>query len=422
MHRLLKRQIRKFISDDLLGHPETAAFLVSVNDAYINFQENHQHLERILEVSAKESFRELTNFKEAINAATMVAITDKKGRIQFVNQNFLDASGYEHMELMGKSHRIFNSGHHDSAFFRTLWETILNGKIWKGDIKNRKKDGSFFWADTTIVPLLNSAGMPNQFITIRKDITKEKQAEVEILEYAEHLEHVNKELDQFAYVVSHDLKAPLRAINNLSEWIEEDIGDKVDVETKKNLNLLRGRVHRMENLINGILEYSRVGRKEPRSNEVNVKELLSSMLSKEIVPENCNVKIPEELPIFDTEMVAFEQVFSNLISNSIKYNTSEHPEIEICFDSIGPYYKFSVKDNGPGIAAEFHEQIFTIFQTLQPRDKIESTGVGLAIVKKIINEKSGDVWVESELGEGATFHFTWPQQCNGSINKSYNFQ
>ncbi|MCF8373280.1 MAG: PAS domain S-box protein [Bacteroidales bacterium] len=414
MHRLLRRQIRKYLSEEQANSHELYPFLAAVDEAYLNYQSSFEHLERILELSAKESFGELTNFKNAINAATQVGITDHKGIIKFANENFLNLTGYTKEELIGKTHSIFNSGYHPKKFFTELWDTILAGKIWKGEICNRAKNGKIFWVDSTIVPLLNEAGKPNQFIVIRKDVTKEKRAEEEILEYARNLELINKELDQFAYVVSHDLKAPLRAINNLSEWIEEDLEGKLDGDTLTNMELLRGRVHRMENLINGILDYSRIGRKQATIQLVDLNELLRELVSPELLPSNFKLILPDNFPVFKTERVAIEQVFSNFVSNAIKYNTDMVPVLEIGFSEIGNFYEFFVADNGPGIEPEYHDQVFIIFQTLQSRDKIESTGVGLAIVKKIIQEKGGKVWIESNNGKGAKFCFTWPKYCTNN--------
>jgi PAS domain S-box-containing protein len=408
MHRLLKRQITRHLEANHLNDEKIKSFLHVVEEAYQNFEQDHLHFERILELSSKESFRELTNLKNAINAASMVVITDYKGIIQFVNENFRNVSGYSTSEAVGKNHRVLNSGYHPSEFFSELWETITSGKIWTGEIKNKSKDGQFYWVNTTIVPLLNETGIPTQYIAIQHDITHVKNAELAIREYALDLEKKNKELDQFAYIVSHDLKAPLRAINNLSEWVEEDLGAEVSEDVKGNLSLLRGRVKRMEGLINGILEYSRAGRIKARVENVDVAELLTDMMQTLAVPLSFRVIIQQNLPVIKTERIAFEQVFSNLISNAIKYNNSNDPIIEIGYKNGNNFYEFFVADNGPGIEKEFFDKIFIIFQTLQSRDKIESTGVGLAIVKKIIDEKGGKVWVDSEKGFGAKFSFTWP--------------
>ncbi len=247
---------------------------------------------------------------------------------------------------------------------------------------------------------------------IFQDITKEKEASRLLLQYTEELEKKNKELDQFAYVVSHDLKAPLRGINNLSMWIEEDIGGQLEGETKTNLDLMRKRVKRMEGLIDGILQYSRAGRIKHQPQTFSTKDTIQEIVSNLSAPEKFTISIQEELPTLTSEKIAFEQVISNYISNAIKYNNNPEPTIHISCEQKDAFYHFCVADNGPGIEKEFHEKVFVIFQTLQARDTFESTGVGLAIVKKMVEDKGGKVWIESEKGKGAKFYFSWPAHEN----------
>mgnify|MGYP001805960492 CR=1 FL=1 len=409
MHRLLKRQISRYLSEADVEAPHLKDFLAGVDEAYQNFDQDYRQLELTLELSAKESFRELTNLKNAIYTAALVVITDHKGRIQFVNENFEKVSGFKAEELVGQNHSMLKSGYHSNEFFKEMWETISAGKVWKGDVLNRCKDGSFVWLDSTIVPMLNDAGIPNQYITIRKDITNEKNAELAIRSYAADLEKKNSELDQFAYIVSHDLKAPLRAINNLSEWIEEDIGENMSDDVKNHMGLLRGRVRRMELLINGILDYSRAGRMRTREESVDSRHIIEEIVNSLAIPKHFRVVVQGDFPVFKTERLAFEQVVTNYISNAVKYNNNPEPVITIGCTESDVEYTFCVSDNGQGIDKEFHDKVFVIFQTLQSRDKVESTGVGLAIVKKIVEDKGGRVWVESSLGHGASFYFSWPK-------------
>ena len=249
----------------------------------------------------------------------------------------------------------------------------------------------------------------NISVLVAQDITKQKENEKKLVEYTQQIEKTNKELDQFAYIVSHDLKAPLRAINNLSEWIVEDFGE-VPEEIGNHLSLMRGRVHRMENLINGILDYSRIGRQNLQKEEINVTNLVEDIVDSINISENFKINIDHKMPILNSELMPLQQVFSNLISNAIKYHDKEKGNISIYHTVPNGKYEFIVKDDGPGIPVEYQERIFGIFQTIEARDTRESTGIGLSIIKKIIEEKGGKVWINSEEGKGAEFHFTWPKK------------
>jgi signal transduction histidine kinase len=217
----------------------------------------------------------------------------------------------------------------------------------------------------------------------------------------------NKELDQFAYVVSHDLKAPLRGIDNITKWMEEDHSTEFTIGVKKNIDLIKGRTKRLEGMINGLLEYARIGRVKKDFEEVHVETMLRDLVDL-LVPPSFIVVI-QHMPVLITERLRLEQVFSNLLENAVKYHHRQGGKINIYCREIMGFYEFSVSDDGPGIQQEYHEKIFMIFQTLKERDAFESTGVGLAIVKKIIEEQKAAIYVESELGKGTTFKFTWPK-------------
>lgn len=220
------------------------------------------------------------------------------------------------------------------------------------------------------------------------------------------LQKRNAELDKFAYVVSHDLKAPLRGIHNAIKWIEEDVGGELSPQMKKYLGIIPQRTKRMEDLINGLLEYARI-REKTNPEKIDVRKLIIDIIE-EIVPEYFSVEM-HNLPVLYTERLKLGQVFTNLISNSVKYTTSEKGHLVISCRQLPNFYEFSVKDNGIGIDPEYHEKIFEIFQTLREKYEKESTGIGLAIIKKIIDDQHCTIKVKSELGKGAEFIFTWPR-------------
>ena len=237
----------------------------------------------------------------------------------------------------------------------------------------------------------------------------ERKAE-ELARLSRDLERSNRELDQFAYVASHDLKAPLRGIANLTQWIEEDLGEKVGGESREHMQLLKGRVHRMEALIDGILTYSRAGRVRDRPARVDVGALLREVIELLAPPAETTIVVAPDMPVIEAERVPLQQVFMNLIGNAIKHGRRADARIEITAEPAGELYRFAIADNGPGIAPQYRDKIWQIFQTLAPRDKVEGTGIGLSVVRKTVESRGGSVWLESELGRGSTFYFTWPRQ------------
>ena len=248
---------------------------------------------------------------------------------------------------------------------------------------------------------------------IFRDITENKKAEAIKNQLLEQLATANQELKDFAYVVSHDLKAPLRGIKTIADWISTDYADKVHDDGKEQLKLLANRVDRMHNLIDGILQYSRIGRIEEEKVQVDLNKLVLEIIDMLAPPENITITIEKELPTITCEQTRLMQVFQNLLSNAIKYMDKPKGTIKVgCVEENG-FWRFSVTDNGPGIEEKYFEKIFKIFQTLQPRDEFESTGIGLTVVKKIVELYKGKIWVESKVGEGTTFFCALPKQVIG---------
>ncbi len=220
---------------------------------------------------------------------------------------------------------------------------------------------------------------------------------------------LNEELQDFAYIVSHDLKAPLRAVSQLSYWISEDYGDELGDDGKNQISLLINRVQRMDGLINGILQYSRVGRIREKKETVDLDLLVQDVIDALSFPEQIHISIKNRLPTVSGDRTRLEQVFQNLLSNAAKFMDKPDGIIVVDCVDLESEWQFSVKDNGPGIDIKYHDRIFKIFQTLSARDERESTGIGLTLVKKIIELYNGRVWVESEPGKGSTFFFTIPK-------------
>jgi signal transduction histidine kinase/CheY-like chemotaxis protein len=292
---------------------------------------------------------------------------------------------------------------------------------WLGETELVGRDERKIPVSQLILAHKSSTGEVEYLSTVMRDLTERKQAEQslrartrelewlnqELVKLTSLLKKRNQELDNFAYVTSHDLKAPLRAIANLATWLSEDLAGQIPEENQEQLELMRSRVKRMDGLIQGLLEYSRVGRKHGRIKVVNVKELLEEVIDSLSPPPEFTIKIASDLPTLETEVILLEQVFSNSISNALKHHHGKQGKIVISVADLGDCYEFAIADDGPGIAPQYHERIFDIFQTLQPRDSLESTGIGLSIVKKIVEDRGGKVRVESQLGDGTTFYFTW---------------
>jgi light-regulated signal transduction histidine kinase (bacteriophytochrome) len=247
------------------------------------------------------------------------------------------------------------------------------------------------------------------------DITERRLAEQELEKLNKDLEsaiwelrRANKEVQEFAYITAHDLKTPLRGIGTLANWILTDYADKFDEQGKQQVRLLVEKAKQMSALIDDILQYSRLGHGSPEKQQVDLNKALSQVIASIDPPENIEITIENELPVLMCEKTQIMQVFQNLLSNAVKYMDKSEGQIKVgCVEQDG-FWKFSVADNGPGIDEKYHKKIFKIFQTLSPQDRADSTGIGLSIVKKIVELNAGIVWVESEPGKGSTFFFTVP--------------
>lgn len=495
-----------------------------------------------VEETLQASIKEISNYKHALDKSSIVAITNQKGIITYVNENFCNISKYSQDELIGQDHRIINSKYHPKEFIQGLWKTIASGEIWKGELRNKAKDESIYWVDTTIVPFLDELGKPFQYVAIRTDITDRKRIEEEnskgeirfrdtldkMLEgvqivgfdwrylYVNHsftlhakytkkellgytvmekfpgienteifktyqrcfqeriiihlenefvfpdgsvgwfelsfqpipegifilsvditerknselaiaelnkrleqkvkertlqLEAVNKELESFSYSISHDLRAPLRAIHGYAKMLEEDYVTTLDENGKRLLNVVQHNASRMGTLIDDLLSFSRLGRKEIQKTVVDMNVLIHSVLN-DLPKTEAKIILGELHPLWADHSL-LKQVLVNLISNAIKYSSKvENPIIEISSVKEATTVTYSIKDNGSGFDMAYIEKLFGVFQRLHSQEEFEGTGIGLAIVKLIIERHKGTIRAEGALEKGATFYFTLPIEKN----------
>ena len=356
----------------------------------------------------EKMMKELSDYKYALDESSIVAITDQKGIIKHANDNFCKISKYNREELIGQDHRIVNSGYHPKEFIRDLWVTIANGHIWRGDIKNRAKDGSTYWVETTIVPFLNEKGKPYQYVAIRADITQRKKTEEELSRNLEELERSNKELEQFAYIASHDLQEPLRMVGSYMQLIERRYKGQLDKDADEFIHFAMDGANRMKQLIADLLNYSRMN-KEGNVVEVDMNEVMQEVLQNltASIKENKAKVSFDDLPVIKADRTQMLQLLQNLIGNALKF-TKDHtkPEVQIKVEKQHNHWLFSVSDNGIGIDQQYADKVFVIFKQLHSKAKYSGTGIGLAIAKKIVERHGGEIWFESEVGHGTTFYFT----------------
>lgn len=344
-------------------------------------------------------------------AVDAIITIDERGAIDSFNPAAERLFGYGRDEVLGRNVSMLMPSPyreaHDGylAHYRTTGEKRIIG-IGR-EVVAQRKDGTTFPIVLAVSEM--RVGGRRMFTGLVHDITQRKQADERQARLIHELESANEELKNFAYVVSHDLKAPLRAIGSLADWISADQSEKLDADGKEHLRLLIQRTRRMDSLIDGILQYSRVGRVRETVVDVDVNEIIKEALAMLAPPPHIRVEVAPGLPVIRAERTRILQLFQNLLSNAIKYMDKPAGLVRIDCVAHDDEWEFSVSDNGPGIEPRHFKRIFQLFQTLAPKDRVESTGVGLALVKKIVELYGGRVWVESQPGVGSTFFLTLPR-------------
>lgn len=337
----------------------------------------------------------------------LIALKTLDGKFELVNDAFADTVGKPRQEIEGEYETDLMMPDSFSTSLKDNIDEVEQYTVEEVRHNPKTNEPSFFQTSHNLFRGLRN-GEP-KLLSVSTDITERKKADERQQKLMDRLEDVNNELSQFAYAVSHDLKAPLRAINSLSEWLVTDYGETLDKNGQSMILEINQRVQRMFALIEGILSYSKLGRENEVKTVVNLTQVAESVVNLISPPANIQVHIQENLPDLLAEETRMFQLLQNLIGNAVKYMDKDEGHVYVETKELDNTWEVSIRDNGPGIPAKQHENIFKIFQTLQKSDDINSTGIGLTLVKKTVELNGGTIRVESEAGKGASFIFTWPK-------------
>ena len=391
---------------------QVAAHMADLEKTIAELQENKQRLEE-----SEAQFR--TTFEQSAMGCAHLAISGEWLR---VNQKLCDIVGYSREELLETTFQDIT--HPDDLAVDVAHMADLLADITENYSLEKRylcKDQSIVWVQITVslrrqIQSDGALGIPLYFITMVQNISDRKQLEFQNAESRHELEKAkvaledrNDQLDQFVYAASHDLKAPLRGITNLSEWLEEDLSGQLSGENQQQLILLRQRTKRMENLIDGLLKYSRIGREQINPELVDTYSLLLELIDSLSPSNGFDIQIPKTCPTIMAKKLLLGQVFSNLLNNAIKHHDRDRGTVIVDWENQEQHYLFSVTDDGPGIPVSFQNRIFTVFQTLTGSSSPENTGIGLALIKKIVENEGGVLRLHSNGDRGCKFEFTWPK-------------
>ncbi|GLH81263.1 hypothetical protein SSBR45G_61720 [Bradyrhizobium sp. SSBR45G] len=375
------------------------------------------------DVSARKAAEE--RFRLVVESTpTAIVMIDRSGRIALVNRQTEQLFSYGRDELVGQRIELLmpadeQQGHqaHIDRYFAgpAALDPSQRAMSPARELNGRRKDGSEFPVEIGLTPISTDEGV--MVLGAIVDITLRKQAEEEhrrfndrleqqVAQRTAELEAANKELDDFAYAASHDLKAPLRVIDNASKWLEEDLAPHLTGENRENMQLLRNRVKRLEKLLDDLLQFSRIGRRAAGTEVISGADLMDNVLALLAPPRGFDVIVAAEFGSIQVYRMPLQQIMMNLIGNAIKHHDKATGRIEVTVENRGSHHAFAVKDDGPGIPPQFHDRIFKMFQTLKPRDQVEGSGMGLAIVRKQIELSGGSISLDSSQGHGTTFRFT----------------
>lgn len=369
-----------------------------------------------VEEELHKSIKQLKEIKFALDEAALVAITDRNGTITYANKKFCAVSEYTSNELIGQNHRILKSGFHPPEFFESMWKTISSGHTWHGNIKNVSKYGKYYWVKTTIVPLLDDDGKPEQYVAIRTEITDRKNAEEELhksIKQLTSIEEITKTKDEFSAMITHELKTPLMPIMGYCKMFKTSMLGKLDQEQYEAIEIIEKNAQRLENLISDIMDARKIdlNKMALKIEDLPLDEFFSNLDSdyRKVLENNkcqftTNVHIKNL--VIKTDKSRLRQVFDNLISNAIKFIPDTNGKIDIVCMKEDNNLVFYVKDNGIGILKEKQKELFQKFYQIDTSERRSAggAGLGLAISKGIVESLGGTISVESDGKTGTTFY------------------
>ena len=350
---------------------------------------------RHAKAEAAESLARLQEIREALDQAAIVAATDQRGIITYVNDKFCEISKYSRSELMGQDHRIINSGYHSKEFIRDLWRTIAQGRVWRGEIRNRAKDGTYYWVDTTIVPFLDARGKPWQYLAIRSDITRRKEAEAQLASQA-----ALAQLGQLAAVVAHEVRNPLAGVRASLEVLRSRMTP--EAKEREVIHAMIGRIDMLSGKVDDILRFAK-----PRTPVIRAVEIApiiaDAIASARAATAGSSAEIvfhPQPLAVrADSEML--RAALLNLLLNACQSGT---PTVEVNVSVVDGNCRIGIADRGHGIPEDVLDRVFDAFYTT----KKAGTGLGLPIVKRLIELQNGTIALHRRDGGGTIAEVTVP--------------
>lgn len=361
-----------------------------------------------LQNTLRSSNRTLRAFKKAIDKTSLVTELDANGEILTVNNNFSKLTGFKKQEIKGKK---YNSLLLNDRITGAILKSLKSYGLWEGEIQRKGKKGKH-WVYSTIIEHEESNGN-SKYLMVEQDISERKETEkLKDVQFITKLQQKNQELEQFLYIASHDLQEPLRSIRSMLQILKMELGDKLTESTTEFMDLMEGSADRMSDLVKGLMDYARLGNKKELAN-IDLNQLMIEVKAdlKSLTDNNRATVNVANLPTLDVHPVETRLLFQNLLSNAIKFKKPDTaPIIDVSATEQEGFWQFKVQDNGIGIKKEHQKKIFIIFQRLNKRDEYEGTGIGLAHCMKIVSLHGGELWVESEPGEGSTFYFTLPKK------------